>query len=671
LSALSIWQRSVHAISWEGIKNIIPDFINYARQFWTISFSAIRSLHIPTITLAIFHFFKQSSVSLLLLFLGLIAAIAVFLIMRIILPHLNSALLSVEHTVKGGYFFSRVCALAIGFVNSHLVGFFIWFLLFLCVKFNLIVSPGVRLFVSVIILPYSLYLAHCFVQFLDRFNMQQGYVFLSEAFHKRFIRVLAVFLYSTIIILLVREILLLIGFIRLIKSELPTILLALYSIIFRTLLILLIGKEEILSIVPTHTVMWQWIWNQVNRFYYPLLVLVIGVMVASDPYIGGYGNLISYILWGSIWTALLVYVLYEVHLYIKQAASRIFFIVEGDTIKDRFAQAKTWYGSFVIVLFLIVVFIGLIIAARIWGIPITFQNFKEAFTQHLFSSAAVDEEGRRIPVTMLSFLKIIAFIFGGFALSSILNRFVFRRIFELLLVEAGVQNTVMSIARYIIVVTAFIVGFQMVGLSNVLLSIGVLIAGIGWIVHDPIKDFASYFILLVQRPIKIGDYILLDSETQGVVRQITPRSIVLRRNNSFSIIVPNSRAIGQAVFNWNYSRNFISLDDIIFTVNYAIDPERVRGILFKILDENVDILKSPTPIVRLENFADHGYQFLIRAFTSSPNTLRKWDIASDIRFAVAKSFRAENIKLAIPIRIIQTMQPSAIDEYPHQLSTKE
>src|SRR4029077_16260668 len=96
----------------------------------------------------------------------------------------------------------------------------------------------------------------------------------------------------------------------------------------------------------------------------------------------------------------------------------------------------------------------------------------------------------------------------------------------------------------------------------------------------------AYFIILVQRPVKIGDYIKLNEEAMGVVRKITPRSVVLRRKNSISIVIPNSKIITQAVENWNYTRNFVAFDDILVAIKFKEDPALVKNLLTQAVAEH-------------------------------------------------------------------------------------
>jgi small-conductance mechanosensitive channel len=130
--------------------------------------------------------------------------------------------------------------------------------------------------------------------------------------------------------------------------------------------------------------------------------------------------------------------------------------------------------------------------------------------------------------------------------------------------------------------------------------------------------------------------------------------VELRRRNSNSIIIPNVVVTTRPVANWNHQRGFIAFDDITVTVPYKSDPERVRDLLMRVLDESRVVLKNPRPIVRLENFSDLGYVFLVRGFLSSNHTLDMWDIASDVRFAIVRKLHEHGIELASPVRIIMT-----------------
>ena len=135
----------------------------------------------------------------------------------------------------------------------------------------------------------------------------------------------------------------------------------------------------------------------------------------------------------------------------------------------------------------------------------------------------------------------------------------------------------------------------------------------------------------------------------GVVRKITPRSVILRRKNSTTIIVPNSYIVSKSIENWNYVRNFIAINDIMLFVYFKEDAQKVKAILQVATEEHPNVLKNPRSIIRLTNFSECGYEFMVRCFISSAYTLEMWDIGSDIRLLIAKAFRENGIEFAIPM----------------------
>ena len=645
LETIGIWQRSIHAISWSGVKNIVPDVEKFFVELRGIIIAYVSQWNFEFLT-NIAKKFIYNPLDVALALIIIILLIVFGFILHTYLPELEKWLLHVSDEHKGYHFGSRLFAVIVGFASIHFIGLLAWSLIFALVKAEYL-ALALRIIFYLGSIPYLIWLARKFRYYFLDFNKEHQYVLLSEQFQKRFIQVFTVVAYSTIIILLFREAFILASYH---KSELPTILLAFYSVIFRTLLIFLIGKEEILSIIPQTSTVWSWVWRLVDKYYYVMLSAIVVVVIMSDPYIGGYGNLVFYLLSGLVLTGLLVYALIWLHNYIKKGASHLFFDTSEDSLRERFTNAKTWYGIFIIMLFVSFVMFTVLIGARIWGTIISFEDIRGVFTNQLFTVGAGED---RQAITVSSFIEVIVFMVSGFFLAVVVNRFVLRKIFDLLLIDSGVQNIVSILTRYLIVITAIVIGFQKVGLSSLLISIGVLIAGIGWMITEPIKDFASYFIILIQRPIKIGDFIRLMDGQQGVVRKITPRATILRAKNSYSIIVPNSELVTQKVDNWNYTRNFVAINDILLTVPYWVDPKRVKQIMLGVLEHHSDILKNPPPIIRLSEFVPHGYKFMVRGFLSSVNTLNKWDIASDIRFDLVQALHKNGIKLATPFTSVK------------------
>ncbi len=156
---------------------------------------------------------------------------------------------------------------------------------------------------------------------------------------------------------------------------------------------------------------------------------------------------------------------------------------------------------------------------------------------------------------------------------------------------------------------------------------------------------------------------MIDQDTMGVVRQITPRSTILRRRNSTTLVVPNSSIITRTVINWNYTRTFFAFEDMLLTVPYNSDPEFVRKIILQVLDDNVNVLKTPQPIVWLHDFVDNGYQFLVRGYLTADKVLDQWHISSEVRLEIVKRLRAEGLEIASPTRSIKIVRSDGSVEF--------
>ncbi len=647
LETKSIWQRSQYAVSWQGIRNIIPDLGYFLRDLRQITTSYVSTITWRSVMNTVLKFLRTPARLIFSLFF-LCFTIAFYYVLKLRLPALRHYLLKVSSNNRFIEVVSKILGCFVGFLEKHLVGTYLWIVLGIALYIELI-PPDLfpRILFCLLSIPYLIYYARTLIRFFVACNRQYEFPIFAELFEKRFVLVVSIFFYLTIFVLFFREVFMLT---TIHKSELPNILLAAYSIILRTLIIFSIGKDEILALITKRGPFWTWIARIIEDYYYLILITIIFLMIMSDPYVGGYSNLVSYIIWGLIGTAILVRVLYLIHTYFKKYSENIFFSTDDEVKRERFSYAKTWYGIFVIALFVIFIVLALAIGTKIWNIPIVFEDIYKVLHFNLFSTGV--EKGEMIWFTPYKFLVLVSFIIVGFLSAVAFDRFVLQRIFDILPVDLGIQNTVMSITRYLIIFIAIYLGFQWAGLGNLLIAIGTAVVLISYILKEPVADFISYFIILVQRPIQIGDYIMISEDVQGVVRKITPRSVILRRKDSYSIIVPNYTILTQVINNWSYARNFVAFEDIYLTIAYTADPIQVKNIIQKVLDESSDVLKSPRPIIRLHEFGEYGLVFLVRGFISNINILRRWEIASNIRLSILAALREHNIKVAVPTRLI-------------------
>ena len=632
------WYRSEFAISWKDISNVRTDFERFASDVGTY----IRHVRLAPLWHTILSAFEGPHAWMFFI-IRILLLLALFLFLRMILPRLAVWLLEGEKYFRGLH--------VISLIFSFLVSYFIrywwlivpWLMIYSLGQIYVLPDPYIYVLFYLLSIPYLCYLANRFVHHLKEFNQEHHNVFISSEFQPRFLTILSILLYATISIILFRESFTLINYL---KSELPKVLLALNVIILQISLILLLGKEQILHIIPTRTTIGEWIYSLVDTYYNLILFAVVTLIVLSNPYVG-YGHYIVRVIVRIIATVLIVKLMLVIHNFLKRISASIFFSIKEETVRERFSYAKTWYGLFVIFTLVTLSAAVIILIAKLWHWPEGLAKISKWDDVLSWLTTPILLKTSEHPISFLSLMQIVSFVVCGLLIAFIFDRFVLHRIFDVLLVEHGVQNAVSTLTRYFIIFISIILGIQAVGLGG---QVGyfmfALAVGVGWIIKDPVYEFLCYFIILIQRPVKIGDYVRIDEDIRGVVRRITPRSVILRRRNSATVIVPNSQIMSKSFTNWNYSRGFVAIDDIFVTIEFSEDPAKVKAIIIDVMSSSPYILKSPSPIVRLYRFGAYGYVFQIRGFLSSSYTLDMWDIASDIRMNIAKALYDNKIKIS-------------------------
>lgn len=643
LEEASLWRRSEDAISWTGIKQSLTDMERFATGInrYILSFKVQSCINA-------FNRLLQHKTNFLLFLFKIIGLIILLMGLRKLFFYLYQSFMvlavsSVGITKKIIFFITSILNL----YNRHFMSLSLWITLCIYTQKYITLDPYPAILFYLMTLGYWLYIFSRFMRYLIALNKEYDHQFFSQEFEDKELTIITLVGYSTLWLVLLSTAFghfMRTGYYR---SELPAVLLALNYILIQTAVIFLcITRERLLAIIPRRSELGDTLYGLVNRYYYLIVLILVAIVVMINPKIG-FGKLVVYMLACLAYTIGLLWSLLVIYRGCKRIAWAIFFEADHGAAKERFDYAKTGFGFFMLLLLCTLFLTWAVFTLRIWGYVIELTDIKNWLGRPLLLKDSAT------PLTMISVFYIIGFVLAGLIASFIADRFILDKIFDLLFVEAGVQNTIESITRYIIVTASILIGFQSVGLG-VLVSyaFGALILSIGWVLKDPIGDFIAYFIILVQRPVKIGDYVRIDEQTMGVVRKINSRTVILRRKNSVTIIVPNTKILNASVVNWNYSRSFVAIDDIILTTVYNVDPEFVRSTILVVLEQNVHILKNPKPIIRLDDFSERGYVFTVRGFLSADYTLQRWSIASDIRFALVAAFNKNNIKLAVPVRII-------------------
>lgn len=236
------------------------------------------------------------------------------------------------------------------------------------------------------------------------------------------------------------------------------------------------------------------------------------------------------------------------------------------------------------------------------------------------------------------------------SLAKLLKKFLLPNIYEKYQLEKGIRYTFNSIFQYFILVVVILISLATLGidLSSLAVFASVLGVGIGFGLQNIASNFISGIILLFERPIKVGDRVLVD-DIIGDVIEIKMRATVVKTLNNEHMIIPNSFFLEEKVMNRSYGDSKVRVT-IPVGVSYSSDVLLVRDLLIEVVkkqaEETKDILLYPKPTVNFLGFGDSSLDFELFVWVKDPYNSRS--IKSDIRFEIIKIFRENNIEIPFP-----------------------
>jgi small-conductance mechanosensitive channel len=276
------------------------------------------------------------------------------------------------------------------------------------------------------------------------------------------------------------------------------------------------------------------------------------------------------------------------------------------------------------------------VLALIWG----------ADTTDLSSAWRSISEGFKIgdvviaPLDFFSFLMVFSI---GYVLTRIVQGVLCRSVLPVTGLDSGGRAAVNAGVGYVGIILAALLAISATGLdlSNLAIVAGALSVGIGFGLQNIVNNFVSGIILLIERPIKAGDWVELASGS-GYVKQVNVRSTEIQTFDRASLFVPNSELISGAVTNWTHSDMNGRLI-VPIGVAYGTDLKQVETILTEIAGEHTMLLRRPAPYVLLRRFGADAVEFEIRGVLRDVNWIL--NVTSDINFEIARRFAEAGIEI--------------------------
>lgn len=276
-----------------------------------------------------------------------------------------------------------------------------------------------------------------------------------------------------------------------------------------------------------------------------------------------------------------------------------------------------------------------------WGVGVT--DFRE-WVRALLSGVKIGTFTLSVNDVLIAILVFAAILFA----TRTLQRFLENHLFPQTRLDAGVRHSLKIATGYIGLVIAGAVAISALGLdlSNLAIIAGALSVGIGFGLQNIVNNFVSGLILLVERPVKVGDWVVVGAN-EGYVKRINVRATELETFQRSAVIIPNSELLSSSVINWTH-RDTNARVDISVGVAYGSDIDLVRDTLIECARQHPNCSQDPEPFVLFRNFGDSSLEFSLRFYVDhADHTFRS---ASDLRFAISKAFDEKGIQIPFPQR---------------------
>ena len=295
------------------------------------------------------------------------------------------------------------------------------------------------------------------------------------------------------------------------------------------------------------------------------------------------------------------------------------------------------------------VLFGVILSVgSIWGELLPAFGFLDAIELPFSKIEMVDGVEQQFAVTLadlgVGILILAGTLFAAKNLSGLLGFTVLRR----LRLDAGGNYAIVTLCQYLVVAIGVLVAFSVIGLqwSKLQWLIAALSVGLGFGLQEIVANFVSGIILLLERPVRIGDIVTV-GDADGYVSRIQIRATTILTWEKKELIIPNKEFITGKVVNWTLSD---SVNRILINVGiaYGSDVGKALELLKVATRENEYVLEDPKPVITFEAFGDNALMLYVRCYISSLD--HRLETVTSLHESIYAAFAKAGIVIAFPQR---------------------
>lgn len=257
----------------------------------------------------------------------------------------------------------------------------------------------------------------------------------------------------------------------------------------------------------------------------------------------------------------------------------------------------------------------------------------------------------QLPISPSTIFGAIAvFVLGLVALRALKN-WLRDQLLPTTSMDSGMRDSVVTLLGYLggVLVFALALAAMNVSLQSIAWIASALSVGIGFGLQAVVQNFISGLILLVERPVKVGDWVSLSSDVEGDIRRINVRATEIQLWDRSTVIVPNSQLITQNVRNVTHG-SAQGRVRILLPMPLDTDADQARQLMLEALKSHPSTLDTPAPVARLDNINASSMTFSITSYVRSPRDVAA--VKSDILFDILGRLRAANLPLSTPTSMV-------------------
>ncbi|WP_405048673.1 mechanosensitive ion channel family protein [Rhizobium rhizogenes] len=389
-----------------------------------------------------------------------------------------------------------------------------------------------------------------------------------------------------------------------------------------------------------------------------LILRILGAVVIFIAFIG-YVGLARFMATQMIVTSAVIATMYLGFQLGKAVSKQGVF---AETIIGRFLESRLKLGDVALDQGGLIAGLATYAVALLTGIPLILLSWGfhiqdlELIAYRLFTEIRIGN----ISISLLGICAGILLFAGGYLVTRWFQRWLDSNVMARGQVDLGVRNSVKTGIGYLGIAVAAIISISAAGidLSSLALVASALSVGIGFGLQNIVSNFVSGLILLVERPFKVGDWIV-SGTSEGIVKRISVRATEIETFRKQSIIVPNSELINASVGNWTH-RNRLARSEIPVSVSFESDPQKVMEILLELVRGVPKVLRNPEPHVEFLRFGPSSLDFEMRFYLSDLSD--GMEIRNNLRIQILKRFREEGISIPYPHQELHIVRDGRRDQ---------